>query len=214
MIPMTVNQFPNMGYLQVKFSEADLKPIKLEIQKIIDSDFKIGQTFQYGLAGNINKEFKLDNCKEHVDYLIGGMCNQYGSEIFNYYKHIDLCTKDLPIVLDDVWVNFQKKHEFNPPHIHSGVFSFVIWIDIPYSIDDENNHPSSKLSNTPVAGQFAFNYTNALGRITTHYIPTDRKYNNTAVFFPAELSHQVFPFYTSDGYRISVSGNYKLQVKE
>lgn len=212
MIPMTVNQFPNMGYLQVKFSEADLKPIKLEIQKIIDSDFKIGQTFQYGLAGNINKEFKLDNCKEHVDYLIGGMCNQYGSEIFNYYKHIDLCTKDLPIVLDDVWVNFQKKHEFNPIHHHNGLFSFVLWIDIPYSIEEENNSPLCKKARSKLPGHFQFIYTNSLGHISSYDIPADKTYNNKMVIFPASLSHAVYPFSTSDKYRISVSGNFIFNV--
>jgi len=215
MIPVMYNHFPNFGYLEIEFPEKDLQPIKAEIQKIIDSNFQNVEEANYGLAGNLKKEFKLTHCKEYIHYLIGGMCDQYGGDTgFNYYKQIDLLTKDVPLVLDDVWVNFQQKHEFNPPHVHSGIFSFVIWIDIPYLIEDEKNHPATKMSNTPVAGQFAFMYINALGKVSTQYIPADKTYNNKAIFFPATLSHAVFPFYTSDKYRISVSGNYKLQVKE
>jgi hypothetical protein len=37
---------------------------------------------------------------------------------------------------------------------------------------------------------------------------------NHFFLFPAELNHSVDPFYTSDKYRISVSGNYKFQIPE
>lgn len=214
MIPINYSNFPNLGYIETEFPESDLDPIKNEIQKLIDSNFQLGVPAQEDLAGNLKREYKLPQCKDYVNYLIGGMCDNYGRDGFAYYNQIDFLTADLPIVLDEVWVNFQQKHEFNPPHTHSGIFSFVIWIDIPYSIEDELDHPISKMSNTPVAGQFAFFYTNALGKVCTHYIPADKTYNHRAVFFPAALSHAVFPFYTSDRYRISVSGNYKLQVKE
>ena len=32
----------------------------------------------------------------------------------------------------DLWVNFQRKHEFNPFHDHSGALSFVLCVKIPY----------------------------------------------------------------------------------
>ena len=43
--------------------------------------------------------------------------------------------------LTDLWVNYQYKHEFNPLHDHSGVYSFVIWMKIPTSFSDQKKNP-------------------------------------------------------------------------
>ena len=41
-------------------------------------------------------------------------------------------TKDITkfIKLHNLWVNYQKKNQYNPIHVHSGVVSFVIFVDI------------------------------------------------------------------------------------
>ena len=36
-----------------------------------------------------------------------------------------------PYYLREMWVNYQKQHEFNPLHYHSGIYSFVVWMKIP-----------------------------------------------------------------------------------
>jgi hypothetical protein len=33
------------------------------------------------------------------------------------------------------------------------------------------------------------------------------------VMFPSQMTHQVFPFYESDGERISISGNINIEEK-
>ena len=107
------------------------------------------------------------------------------------------------IRMDAAWVNFQKKHEFNPVHMHSGKMSFVIWMKIPYSYETEAKRPQSDSSHS-LAGCFEFVYTDMLGRIQkTKYTAQE----GTLVLFPASLCHVVYPFYTSDEERISISGN-------
>ena len=32
---------------------------------------------------------------------------------------------------------FSKKYEYNPPHVHHGVLSYVIWHNIPYNDESE-----------------------------------------------------------------------------
>lgn len=34
-------------------------------------------------------------------------------------------------VISALWVNYQKQHEFNPPHDHDGKLSFVAYLQIP-----------------------------------------------------------------------------------
>ena len=48
---------------------------------------------------------------------------------------------DSQLVLDKFWVNYQYKTEFNPYHDHSGVYSFAIWLKIPYDWEDQHKLP-------------------------------------------------------------------------
>ena len=59
-------------------------------------------------------------------------------------------------VLKKLWVNYQKKYDFNPIHIHSGVFSFVIWVQIPYDLTEERKRYNLKGDETAA---FTFNIT-------------------------------------------------------
>ena len=39
--------------------------------------------------------------------------------------------------MNQIWVNYQYKTEFNPYHDHSGVYSFAIWLKIPYDSKEQ-----------------------------------------------------------------------------
>ena len=58
---------------------------------------------------------------------------------------------------------------------------------------------------------FAFRYVSPLGGIDTKSLPIDKSWEWKMAFFPAKLNHTVNPFYTSDEYRISISGNVFLR---
>jgi hypothetical protein len=203
---------PNIGYLEVKLSEEELSPIKEEIAEI-QKDFSQAREHNAQLVGNLEKEYTLFKSKIHLNNVVFKYLKAY-DDTTEYTYRINLLTNDCPMVIDDPWVNFQKKHEFNPPHNHGGIVSFVIWIKIPYNIEDENATAGSKKSQTPLAGQFSFHYTNVLGKISHYHIPADNSVEGTLLIFPSELNHSVNPFYTSDDYRISVSGNVKFLTSQ
>jgi len=203
--------FPNIGILKVELTEEQLKPIKDEIVKV-QNNMSLYTKTNSKLAGNIEHEYKLEKSNTYIEQLLSPYIDSYDKQ-FKYLDSINILSKSLPLRLDEyAWVNFMKKHEFNPSHTHVGVLSFVIWIDIPYSIEDEMKQNYCKSSNLTVPGHFEFLYTTALGVIEPYHIPADKTYNNTLLIFPSKLRHGVYPFTTSDKYRISVSGNYKFIV--
>mgnify|MGYP002624962770 FL=1 len=116
-------------------------------------------------------------------------------------------SKDFRLELFSLWVNYQKKHEFNPIHIHDGLFSFVIWHKIPFKMSDEKARFPHMKEKEIRAGHFVFLMPNELGQITSHAIAADNEWEGKIALFPASLNHQVYPFYTSDEYRVSISGN-------
>lgn len=205
-------QFPNVGVLTAILTPSDLAPLKNEILEI-QNNFSKSKKNNHQLVGNIRKEFVLTKSKDHIAKILEPYIWEFDRS-FQYPSSVSVLTSDCLLVLDSMWVNFQEKHEFNPSHSHSGVLSFVIWISIPYDIKDESSQSPGSESRNPLAGQFTFHYTNSLGKICHQDIKADCNMENHFFLFPAQLNHSVAPFYTSNEYRISVSGNFKFQIPE
>lgn len=207
---MNVTNFPNIGFLKADLTDEQLFPIREEIKEIRDS-FLSAKKSNYGLAGNIKKEFDITKSRNYIQDLIAPYVQQF-EDNFHYLQNFKSLHKSAPLELLHSWVNFQEKHEFNPVHDHNGIFSFVIWSKIPFDIEDEIAQSPGFYSNTPLAGHFEFYYTNCLGKICCHSIPADKTMENSLLIFPAMLNHAVYPFYSSDDFRISISGNIGFQV--
>jgi hypothetical protein len=124
------------------------------------------------------------------------------NKIFPEIHNVKLFTNDLPLTTSPFWINYQKKYEFLPNHNHDGVLSFVIWVNIPYENKNEsNNNKYSK------AGCFEFTYLNIFGKFFNHSIKLSKKDSGKIIMFPSLLQHCVYPFFTSNEVRISISGN-------
>ena len=48
------------------------------------------------------------------------------------------------IVLDSLWINFSQKHDYNPPHTHTGALSFVIYCQVPKEIFSVQTNSNTK----------------------------------------------------------------------
>jgi len=203
-------QFQNIGFLKATFSDEQLAPIRKEIEKL-SSNFNSGIKYNKELAGNLQHEFLLKESKKHTYNLIAPLFLEFDKQFNNYITKNPFLPENSPIELKDLWVNFQKKHEFNPIHDHTGIMSFVIWMKIPYLMEDELKASPGASANPNLAGHFAFHFTDTLGDIRTFHIPADKTQENTILLFPARMKHSVFPFYSSDDYRITVSGNFAVK---
>ena len=115
--------------------------------------------------------------------------------------------------MSEWWVNYQKQGEFNPIHNHAGVYSFVIWMKIPFEWKDQNNNTSlSGNSNGQLVSSFQISYTDIIGGPRAHNYELSKKDEGRMLLFPSKLRHQVYPFYNCDEDRISVSGNITLDT--
>lgn len=193
-------EFPNLGYMMVKFTKEELLPIKKEVKKI-RHNFSKSEKYNKYLAGEIKHEYKLSNSVEYLSNLVKPYAFEYKKK---YGKTQNWIWESEKLELKQVWVNYQKKYEFNPWHKHSGVFAFVIWLKIPYLFEHENDDETT----FPSKGSFSFLYTNTFGFQQSVQIKADKRFENKMILFPSNLMHQVYPFYTSNDYRISVSGNF------
>ena len=116
-------------------------------------DLKSKTKANSNLAGNLESEFV-------VTHLIPESFFEYLADLVNnYYDNFSLDCKspNKNFQFLDVWLNYQKKYEFNPLHQHSGSLSWVVWLKIPYDLKNELEHPNCYKSNQPRNSLFSDN---------------------------------------------------------
>mgnify|MGYP001189350080 FL=1 len=157
------------------------------------------------LAGQITKEYQITKSRQLLDPYLEEMGRTYQKE-WDYYPKENPNNNKLTV--ESVWVNMQKKLEVNPLHNHDGTLSFVAWLYVPFKLEDERNVENCKNSRTvELASTFQFVYTTALGTIANCPMFVENGWEGRIIMFPAKLLHMVYPFQTSDDYRISIAGN-------
>ena len=167
------------------------------------------------LVGHIKEEYRIPEYpKEFEEFIVKASVS---GPTINWYERFEFMSDDRPIKFENLWCNFQKKYEFNPPHSHSGVVSFVIFVKIPYDLDKEDKiYPGVKVDEKTQRCTARFQFLNpdnkGGGGIVNDAIDVDKSFEGKMFIFPNVQMHQVFPFYTSDDYRITVSGNLRYQV--
>lgn len=208
--------FQNKNYICVANTPIKNKPTDTNFWQLdTNQNPKNMGNIHYSLAGHIKNQYSLYLDKELEDYIFY-LCNKYFEKypnfVFSIFKHnaIEENT-NLNLKIYALWANFMKKHEFNPIHSHSGRLSFVIWYKIPYSIEDEIRHgPCKRVDDSNYTANFQFVHpaTDESGIGFTN-LRVDKAYEGKIILFPSYLCHTVYPFYTSDEYRVSVAGNIK-----
>lgn len=191
--------FKHFAYIDSKISDETLKKLKAHAKFIINNEEKY-KKYNNQLAGNLEKEYEIPEVKKLLEKSVISLANEY----YNHQCENNDC---LNWEIESLWINFQKKYEYNPIHDHSGILSFVIWIQIPYDLKEEFMFENCRYSKNPKNSLFEFVFTDFLGKITTSAIEVDKSYEGTIIMFPSSLNHIVYPFYTSEDYRISISGN-------
>ena len=157
------------------------------------------------LAGQITKEYQITKSLPLLNPFLEEMGRAFQKK-WNYYPKENPNNNKLKV--ESVWVNMQKKLEVNPLHSHDGTLSFVAWLYVPFKLEDERNMPNCKNSRTvELASTFQFVYTTVVGNIVNCPMCVESGWEGRIIMFPAKLLHIVYPFQTSDDYRISIAGN-------
>ena len=187
--------------------------VRVTVEKeMLDLFLKEGKASQKDmgvkLAGVLNKQVEFRD-RKLFEKFFSNMFNLYADAQFKcneekgnsreYYKQ--------QYSLDALWCNFQSPGDFNPPHDHGGALSWVIFLQIPEELKEENKKYKGRSAGP---GGITFIYAEGPKTAITHhsFFPEE----GDMFIFPAWLKHWVFPF-KSNCTRISVSGNVEDSIK-
>ena len=171
------------------------------INKLKTEGEKSNESYNQYLAGHLDHQFAYtkefqkwfyDEIQPVISAYRDGHCEYHGLENIM-----------LEISPYDLWINFMKAGDFNPSHVHGGDYTFVIFVDVPKELKEEQEKFKGTVSKP---GSLIFEYTQyTRPRWATTYkniLPE----TGDMYMFPAMLQHWVAPF-KSKVTRITVSGN-------
>ena len=191
---------PNLGWLDYRLSKKEMD----YVWRCIDNR-KLD--LRNDLAGNIAESKTLI---DHGDWFWLNVIEPLTSAYEEHFENIGTLVPTgyhiHPYMMKTWWVNYQKKHEFNPMHNHDGVYSYVIWMKIPEGVSCKKQNQGYK-TNSPMKANFQMQYTDTLGKISGFKYELEPEDEGRMLFFPSSMFHCVYPFYNCDEERISVSGN-------
>ena len=208
----SVQNPPQYGWLEGELEKENVEFLWEQIKNHPNKDHK-GR-----LIGNISESYALEDKdnyfqNEVIRPLAVAYFQMSGNKhpMKNYHETLENYSLDL----STFWFNRQKQGEFNPYHDHGGVYSFVIWLKIPYDFKEEVKLPQFKGTKPDdiKAGCFEFEYFDIFGRVSQYTINLNPQWENRIVFFPSMFRHCAYPFYSTDETRVSVSGNLWLNTQ-
>ena len=196
-------------FVEPKITEDLIKEGRKLTLKDNDWNNKLAGNLKYGRSYHYNEDYLLKAepfLKSKVEQFFNAMYEQYGNDCVMIPRILQKKTKvkefeQGELKLESFWINFSQKHDFNPPHNHSGVLSFVIFCKVPPEIFSVQAD-----SNSQRAGNIHFQYGEKITELMGNEYPVE-PYDNLMFIFPAELKHFVPPYWV-DAERISVSGNF------
>ena len=173
------------------------------------------------LAGNVTSSLVLEDIdNKFYRHILAQPVAEYvtdHADLFEmnspFLNDDEISDKTYEIVLDEMWVNFQKKHEFNPFHHHKGLLSFVLWLRVPTEYEAQKKLDIAKSANSNAISNVAFFYQDILGTLRTHTVEMGQRAQSNMYLFPSGLNHAVYPFFECDTERVSISGNIMLRKK-
>lgn len=160
------------------------------------------------LAGHISSSLGLEDEDDFFSKnILIPAAVEFSKHFEPAYSKINHLGSDNRLALNGFWVNYQKQHEFNPPHDHSGLFSFVIWMKIPTHYEEQHKLEFLKGTQNPVTSNFEMIYIDTCGSISSRMYEMSPSSEGKMLFFPSSFKHAVYPFYECDEDRITISGN-------
>ena len=183
------------------------------VKRLLEDGDKLKESYNKNLAGHLDRQFKYS--KETTSWFYNEVLDYWNSYLQIWCEFNAIDNKQIHFYSKTLWVNYMQPLDYNPMHTHDSDLTFVIYLDVPKEIHDEQVNFKGK---SAPPGSIDFKY-----KLDEHH---DKhiawQWGKSSVFmkpktgdffiFPAKLHHTVAPF-KSDVTRISVSGNLEIVNK-
>lgn len=136
--------------------------------------------------------------------------NYMGRMFDEWVETFDITLPPIPLMsgIASAWVNYQKKGEFSPSHIHPESIHFIVVVKVPYGDEEVDPANYGKTFDSDMKnGSLEFVYNTPCDGMSNHTIPLTSDDEGKVFLFPGKMMHQIYPFASADGELITLCGN-------
>lgn len=193
---------PTFGILESKLDQKQIDLLKSYIRESAPDGYTFDENSDPITHSSDNQWSLLDVDGQFQKEVLIPLVSEYVNAWGHPYNKKTSLTHDY--VMNRFWVRITTPDQYQSLHDHQGVFSFIIWINIPTDWRDER--AAGEFSH-PEASDFQIAYTDTIGRVQKKNYLLDKSMEGTIIIFPSDFNHCVYPSFTSDKLRISVAGD-------
>ena len=102
------------------------------------------------------------------------------------------------------WCRVSQDGDYQSIHDHQGIFTFVVWLSIPFEGEDER---TVQAGFRPEASDFVLVYPDTCGQLQKRNFVLGKGAEGKMLFFPSDINHIVYPHYTTTEYRVALAGD-------
>ena len=210
---MQVIDLPNFGIIEAQLTEEHVDLLYKDLIRQAPEGWEFdGHKIVKGTeVPQWDFDWSPETYEKFMGECLGPCINTYAEK---YGKHTLMCTSQMHgINVSRCWVRCSKPGEYLSVHDHSALWSFAVWLNIPYDYREEQKDNEAF---TPYAGDFQLIYPSTTGIMLKKNWRLDRAMEGRMIFFPSQISHMVYPHHTTSGaafdgeYRVCVAGNISL----
>tara|TARA_B100000131_G_scaffold291068_1_gene304348 strand:- start:617 stop:1291 length:675 start_codon:yes stop_codon:yes gene_type:complete len=199
---------PNYGILQCELDQKEIDYLWKLVHKYLPGakwDARDGNRL-YSIENEADKQFSIND----DDLYFQDNCLMPAAE--KYFKEYGVpfkfkTTHYHQLAFNRFWGRASNHGDYQSIHDHQGVFTFVVWLKIPFDHEEER---SAQPGFRPEAGDFVLVYPDTCGQLIKRNFVLSERAEGKMLFFPSDINHIVYPHFTTKDYRISLAGDITL----
>ena len=192
---------PNYGVLECELEEEDINNLWKLVHKYSPNAKWEGNRLLE--ISQDNKQFPLNDDDQLFQNNVLMPATQayfdtYGVPFKHKTTHYHLPT------FSRFWCRVSKDGDYQSIHDHQGIFTFVVWLKIPFEGEEER---MVQAGFRPEASDFVLCYPDTCGQYQKRSWVLGKGAEGKMLFFPSDLNHIVYPHYTTTEYRVALAGD-------
>ena len=198
----TAVDLPNYGVLECELEDKD-----------IDYLWKLVHKYARGAKWEGNRLLSIDNIDDK-QFFISDDEGLFQNEVLMPAAQSYFETYGTPFKLKSThyhlptfsrfWCRVSQDGDYQSIHDHQGIFTFVVWLKIPFEGEDERQVQAGF---RPEASDFVLCYPDTCGQYQKRNWVLGKGAEGKMLFFPSDINHIVYPHYTTTEYRVALAGD-------
>ena len=197
-------ELPNFGVIEAELEQEDIDYLWKLVHK-----YSHNAKWEGNRLISIEEDFKQFPLNDDDNLFQNNVLRPCTDKYFETYgcPFKQKTTHTHELAFSRFWCRASLDGDYQSIHDHQGIFTFVVWLTVPFEGADERQVQAGF---RPEASDFGLVYPDKCGQLQKRNFVLGKGAEGKMLFFPSDINHIVYPHYTTQEYRIALAGDVAL----